>query len=69
MPFALNKLVKLVLGMLVGAALCTCASAQILIGQSAPLSGSNRELGEEIRDGALAYFKKVNDAGGVLGTS
>jgi len=39
----------------------------ILIGQSAPLSGSNRELGEEIRDGALAYFKKVNDAGGVHG--
>ena len=39
----------------------------ILIGQSAPLSGSNRELGEEIRDGALAYFKRVNDAGGLGG--
>ncbi len=39
----------------------------ILIGQSAPLSGANRELGEEIRDGALAYFKKVNEAGGVNG--
>lgn len=39
----------------------------ILIGQSVPLSGSNRELGEEIRDGALAYFKRVNDAGGLGG--
>ena len=39
----------------------------IVIGQSAPLSGSNKELGEEIRNGALAYFRKVNDAGGVHG--
>lgn len=39
----------------------------IVIGQSAPLSGSNRELGEDIRDGVLAYFKKVNDQGGVYG--
>jgi len=46
------------------------ASAQtdtILIGQSAPLTGSNRELGEEIRDGALAYFKKLNATGGLSG--
>lgn len=39
----------------------------IVIGQSAPLSGSNKELGEDIRDGARAYFKKVNDAGGIHG--
>jgi len=39
----------------------------ILIGQSAPLSGTNRELGEEIRDGALAYFRKINAAGGISG--
>ena len=39
----------------------------VLIGQSAPLSGSNKELGEDIRDGALAYFRKVNDAGGING--
>ena len=42
-------------------------SDTILIGQSVPLSGSNREFGQEIRDGALAYFKKLNDAGGVGG--
>ncbi len=40
---------------------------KILIGQSAPLSGSNAEIGKDIREGALAYFKKVNDAGGVNG--
>lgn len=39
----------------------------IVIGQSAPLSGANAELGNDIRNGALAYFGKVNDAGGVHG--
>ena len=39
----------------------------VVIGQSVPLSGSNKELGEDIRNGALAYFKKVNDAGGLNG--
>src|SRR3954470_2513906 len=39
----------------------------ILIGQSAPLSGANKDLGVDIRDGALAYFRKVNEAGGVNG--
>ena len=39
----------------------------IVIGQSAPLTGANAELGNDIRNGALAYFKKVNEAGGVNG--
>lgn len=39
----------------------------VVIGQSAPLSGSNAELGNDIRNGLLAYFRKVNDAGGVHG--
>src|ERR1700704_1107268 len=39
----------------------------ILIGQSAPLSGPNAELGNDIRNGALAYFRKVNDSGGIHG--
>jgi len=43
------------------------AGGAIVIGQSTPLSGSNKALGEDIRDGALAYFKKVNDAGGING--
>ena len=46
----------------------TSASAQIIIGQSAPLTGANAELGNDIRNGALAYFKKINDAGGVNGS-
>src|ERR1700741_3969646 len=43
------------------------SATTIVIGQSAPLSGANAELGNDIRNGALAYFKKVNDAGGVHG--
>lgn len=43
------------------------ASADIVIGQSAPLTGGNAELGNDIRKGALAYFKKINDAGGIGG--
>lgn len=39
----------------------------IVVGQSAPLTGGNAELGNDIRNGALAYFKKVNDAGGLAG--
>jgi len=39
----------------------------ILIGQSAPLSGGNAAFGTDIRDGALAYFRKLNEAGGVHG--
>ena len=58
---------------LIAAFFCLTAAAvhaqggPILIGQSVPLSGSNKELGEEIRDGALAYFKRLNDAGGIGG--
>jgi len=63
-----NKLYAFALAALFAAApLSTLAQGTLLIGQSAPLSGTNKELGEEIRDGALAYFKKVNDAGGVNG--
>lgn len=43
------------------------SATTILIGQSVPLSGANKELGEDIRNGALAYFRKANDAGGVNG--
>ena len=38
-----------------------------VIGQSAPLSGSNASFGQDIRDGALAYFNAVNARGGVAG--
>jgi branched-chain amino acid transport system substrate-binding protein len=41
--------------------------ADIVIGQSAPLSGSNADFGNDIRAGAMAYFRKVNEAGGIGG--
>jgi ABC-type branched-subunit amino acid transport system substrate-binding protein len=59
-----------------GCLLAACARAQpapgvtassIIVGQSAPLTGPNAELGNDIRNGALAYMRKVNDAGGVHG--
>jgi branched-chain amino acid transport system substrate-binding protein len=40
-----------------------------VVGQSAPLTGSNAAFGKDIRDGALAYFKAVNARGGVAGKS
>ncbi len=43
------------------------AQSTIVVGQSVPLSGSNKDLGNDIRSGALALFKRVNDAGGVNG--
>jgi ABC-type branched-subunit amino acid transport system substrate-binding protein len=52
---------------------CAAASAQgvtartVVLGQSAPLSGPQAALGEEIRNGALAYLRRLNDAGGVHG--
>ncbi len=38
-----------------------------VVGQSAPLTGSNAAFGKDIRDGALAYFKLVNARGGAGG--
>ncbi|MBK8064601.1 MAG: ABC transporter substrate-binding protein [Betaproteobacteria bacterium] len=52
---------------------CVPAQAQgvsastILIGQSVPLRAATRNWARDIRNGALAYFRKVNDAGGVNG--
>ncbi len=39
----------------------------IVLGQSAPLSGALQAHGEDIRNGALAYFRPLNGAGGVQG--
>ena len=47
----------------------SATAREIVIGQSTPLTGSNSELGKDIRDGALAYFHKVNAAGGVNGNT
>lgn len=42
-------------------------SVTLALGQSAPLSGPAQALGEDIRNGALAYFRTLNEAGGVHG--
>lgn len=39
----------------------------IVIGQSTPLSGPAADIGRDIRDGANAWFERVNAAGGVNG--
>jgi branched-chain amino acid transport system substrate-binding protein len=43
------------------------SAGTVVIGQSAPLTGANAELGNDIRNGVLAYFAKINAAGGVHG--
>jgi ABC-type branched-subunit amino acid transport system substrate-binding protein len=41
--------------------------AELVLGQSAPLSGPSAMLGQEYREGALAYFAEVNRQGGIHG--
>jgi ABC-type branched-subunit amino acid transport system substrate-binding protein len=40
---------------------------EILIGQSASMSGNQAEIGQQVRDGANAYFEVINRKGGVHG--
>jgi len=42
-------------------------AGEIVIGQSASLSGGAAEVGQQVRDGALAYFELLNRKGGVNG--
>ena len=48
-------------------AITVAAQESIVIGQSAPMSGTAADVGRDIRDGANAVFAKVNRAGGVNG--
>jgi branched-chain amino acid transport system substrate-binding protein len=59
--------IKMLAAVLVALPMAALAADKIVVGQSAPLTGSNAEIGKDIRDGALAYFKKVNEAGGING--
>src|SRR5882724_9133781 len=43
------------------------SAGEILVGQSASLTGTAAESGQQTRDGALAYFELVNRKGGVNG--
>ena len=51
----------------IATAFSAAAADKVLIGNSVPLTGSNAEIGKDIRDGANAYFRKVNESGGVNG--
>ncbi|HEX7888688.1 MAG TPA: ABC transporter substrate-binding protein [Ramlibacter sp.] len=51
--------------LLLAVAAAPALAQDIVVGQSAPLTGGNAELGNDIRNGALAYFRKVNEAGGL----
>lgn len=53
--------------MLLGSPFSFAQSGDIVIGQSAPLSGGNADFGKDIRAGAMAYFKQINDGGGLNG--
>jgi ABC-type branched-subunit amino acid transport system substrate-binding protein len=48
-------------------ALAQAAGAEILIGQSAGLSGGQAGYSKDVRAGILAYFEAINRAGGVHG--
>jgi branched-chain amino acid transport system substrate-binding protein len=72
----LRSMISLGRSGLVGAALWVLAAGAwsqgvtphtIVLGQSAPLSGPLQNVGEDVRNGALAYLRKLNDAGGVHG--
>jgi ABC-type branched-subunit amino acid transport system substrate-binding protein len=43
------------------------SAGEILIGQSASLTGTTAETGQQLRDGANAYFEMVNRKGGING--
>ncbi len=52
------------------AAACTAqAQDKWVVGQSAPLTGGNAKFGNDIRDGANAWFAALNARGGVQGRS
>ena len=66
-----NSLGRKLIPFLFSAFTCNIAfsadTSDIVLGQSAPLSGSFSELGAAYRDGAQLYFDKINMAGGING--
>jgi branched-chain amino acid transport system substrate-binding protein len=65
-----SRLYTVINTVIVGSALAISASsanAEIVIGQSASLTGATASQGVDFRDGALAYFTKINAKGGIRG--
>ncbi len=50
------------LSMVLGLTSTNLQAQDIVLGQSVPLSGTNADIGRDMRDGALAVFSKVNAA-------
>jgi branched-chain amino acid transport system substrate-binding protein len=65
--YSRSRMAAMVVAAFATLATASFAQEKILVGQSAPLSGPAADIGRDIRDGALAYFAKVNQAGGVNG--
>ena len=63
----MRRIAHIALAMAATMPLAGVAADRIVVGQSAPLTGSNAEIGKDIRDGAAAWFKRVNESGGVNG--
>lgn len=63
----MSKRALVVAAVLAAVAFSAQAQDKWLIGQSAPLSGGNAKFGQDIREGANAYFAAVNARGGVQG--
>jgi branched-chain amino acid transport system substrate-binding protein len=57
----------ILLGLIVSSLAAAVHAQDIVLGQSVPLTGSNADIGRDMRDGALAVFNKVNAAGGING--
>ena len=61
------KLRKMALWALVAAGCAAHGQDKWVIGQSAPLTGGNAKFGQDIHDGAAAWFASLNAKGGVQG--
>src|SRR6266850_537891 len=67
-----GKLPALILALTASYGPCALAengvsAREIVVGQSASLSGTTAEIGQQVRDGANAYFEVINRKGGVNG--
>ena len=63
----LRMLIALVALAAGGAVAQGVTDSEIVLGQSAALSGPAAQLGQDMRDGALLYFQHVNAQGGIHG--
>ena len=57
----------ILLGLVLSCVAQMVQAQDIVLGQSVPLTGSNADIGRDMRDGALAVFNKVNASGGING--